>query len=437
MLFRNTPLGIEGVFSLGKLLRAPGGKERRLDSNIVTNSNVAPRRGLTLSCMSIGHAVCHTFDLGIPLLLTAISSSMGLSTLQTAGLLAMRHSGSSVSSLAGGPIVDMLKPYWGKILVACMIGHIIAFGAAGLSSNYAVLVAVFFLVSIPGDLWHLPSAASISQLFPDKRGFAMSIHGFGSNLGNLIGPVFAGSLLAVNFLTWNDVFLIYAGIALVAAVFVWISLRNVGEGTSTERPEDILARFYNAFRLLRNPVISLLIFAALLRGIGLTALFDWTPFYLRETLSFSVGVSGLYFALLTGMGVVSAPIMGIVSDRLGRNAVLIPGLLLSALFTFMVVMVNGQVSLLFIMLGIGLFSFALHQIIQAAVLDVVGEGNEATAIGLLFGINGTIGIGAPFIASLIIENLGGYGSIFYYAGALSAASALAVIAARFGVRSNN
>ena len=68
---------------------------------------------------------------------------------------------------------------------------------------------------------------------------------------------------------------------------------------------------------------------------------------------------------------------------------------------------------------------------------MVGEGNEATAIGLLFGINGTIGIGAPFIASLIIENLGGYGSIFYYAGALSAASALAVIAARFGVRSNN
>ena len=408
-----------------------------LRSNIVDNGEVRSGRGIILSCMSIGHAVCHTFDLGIPLLLTAISSSMGLSTVHTAGLLAMRHAGSSVSSLAGGPIVDMLKPYWGKILVACMLGHIIAFGAAGLSTNYMVLIAVFFIISMPGDLWHLPSAASISQLFPDKRGFAMSIHGFGSNLGNLIGPVFAGGLLAVSFLDWNDVFLIYAGIAIVAAVFVWISLRAVGSGTSTERPEDILRRFNNAFRLLRNPVIALLIFAALLRGIGLTALFDWTPFYLRETLAFSVGISGLYFALLTGMGIVSAPLMGIISDRLGRNAVLIPGLLLSAMFTFLVVVVHGQVSLLFVMLGIGLFSFALHQIIQAAVLDVVGEGNEATAIGLLFGINGTIGIGTPFIASLIIEHMGGYGSIFYYAGGLSAASAVAVIATKFTGRGNN
>lgn len=407
-----------------------------MSPDIGTNDKGDSSRGLILSCMSVGHAVCHTFDLGIPLLLTSISSSMGLGTVHTAGLLAMRHGGSSVSSLAGGPVVDMLKPYWGKILVACMIGHIIAFGAAGLSSNYVVLAAVFFLVSMPGDLWHLPSAASISQLFPDKRGFAMSIHGFGSNLGNLIGPIFAGSLLAVSFLDWNDVFLIYAGIAVFATVFVWVSLRNVGSGTSTERPEDIFRRFRNAFRLLRNPVIALLIFAALLRGIGLTALFDWTPFYLRETLSFSVGVSGLYFALLTGMGIVSAPLMGIISDRLGRNAVLIPGLLLSAFFTLLVVIVHDQVTLLFIMLGIGLFSFALHQIIQAAVLDVVGEGNEATAIGLLFGINGTIGIGTPFIASLIIENLGGYESIFYYAGGLSAASAVAVIATKIIAPSN-
>ena len=78
-----------------------------LSSNIVDNGEVRSGRGLILSCMSIGHAVCHTFDLGIPLLLTAISSSMGLSTVHTAGLLAMRHAGSSVSSLAGGPIVDL------------------------------------------------------------------------------------------------------------------------------------------------------------------------------------------------------------------------------------------------------------------------------------------------------------------------------------------
>ncbi|MEC9309240.1 MAG: MFS transporter [Chloroflexota bacterium] len=394
------------------------------DSGVAMASS---KRGIILGSLAAGHAVCHTFDLGIPLLLTAIARSLGLGTVETAGLLAMRQAGSSITSLAGGPIVDMLKPYWGLILLGCMLSQVFSFTIVGLSPNYIVLLGVFLLVSMPGDLWHLPSAAAISQLFPDKRGFAMSIHGFGSNLGNLLGPVIAGGLLAVSVIGWKDVFFIYAGAALLASAFVWLSLGKLGSGGRAEPVTGLLARFKNAIWLLKRPVVSLLILAALLRGIGLTALFDWTPFYLRDTLGLGLMQSGVYFALLTGMGIVSAPIMGIVSDRLGRNAVLIPGLVLSSVFTFLVVLVGDSFWLLPVMVGIGLFSFALHQIIQAAVLDIVGQGNEATAIGMLFGINGTIGVGAPFIASGIIEHLGGYGSIFYYGGMLSAVSALAVL----------
>ena len=77
--------------------------------------------------------------------------------------------------------------------------------------------------------------------------------------------------------------------------------------------------------------------------------------------------------------------------------------------------------------GLGLFSFALHQIIQASVLDYAGQGREATSIGLLFGINGVIGIGSPFLASAIIEFTGGYGAVYYYAGVLTLITA-AIIA---------
>ena len=206
-----------------------------------------------------------------------------------------------------------------------------------------------------------------------------------------------------------------------------MSLRDLGTGAKAEPVAGLLSRFKNALLLLKRPAVSFLIFAALLRGIGLMALFDWTPFYLRDTLGLGLMQSGAYFALLTGMGIVSAPIMGIISDKLGRHMVLVPGLILSSVFTFMVVVVGDSFWLLPVMVGIGLFSFALHQIIQAAVLDIVGHGNEATAIGMLFGINGSIGVGAPFIASAIIEYLGGYGSIFYYGGALSAMSAIAVL----------
>ena len=80
-----------------------------------------------------------------------------------------------------------------------------------------------------------------------------------------------------------------------------------------------------------------------------------------------------------------------------------------------------------VLAGMGLGTFALHQIIQAAVLDVVGRGTEATAVGLIFGINGLIGAASPFLATLIIGYAGGLSSIFYYSGSLTAIAALVMI----------
>ena len=181
-----------------------------------------------------------------------------------------------------------------------------------------------------------------------------------------------------------------------------------------------------AAALLKNPVVMALIFAALLRGIGLNALFNWTPFYLRETLEMGHFQQGVYYALLTGMGIVSAPILGWLSDVWGRKAVLVPGFFIAGLLSLVVVSVGSSLWLIPVMAGLGLFSFALHQIIQASVLDYVGQGTEATAIGLLFGINGVIGIGSPFLAAAIIE-WGSYGTVYYYAGILTLITAVIIL----------
>ena len=277
-----------------------------------------PNRNFILGSLSIGHGLSHMFDQGVPLLVTAIAAGFNLGTLQTASLFAVRQAGSSVTSLVGGPIVDMLKPYWGIILIGCMLGHAISFAVIGASPRFGLLVIAFLLLSMPGSLWHLPSAAAISQRFPDRRGFAISMHGFGSNIGNSLGPILAGALLGMG-VFWRQVFFIYAGMALLMAIFVWWSLRALGtEGEAVERKE-LLPRFRNAVTMLKTPVVVALIVAALLRGLGLNALFNWAPFYLRESLGMGNLEAGAYFALLTGMGIVSAPVLGLLSTDLEGN----------------------------------------------------------------------------------------------------------------------
>ena len=385
-------------------------------------------RAFILGSLSIGHGLSHMFDQGFPLLVTEIAAAMGLGTFRTATVFAVRQAGSSATSLGGGPLIDHLKAYWGLILTGCMLVHAITFGAIGASPTFALLLVVVLFLSIPGSLWHLPSAAAISQRFPDRRGFAISMHGFGSNIGNVSGPVVAGALLATGLL-WRHVFFIYAGLALLMALFVWWSLRSLGREVASEEGKSLSGQFGNALALLKNPIVMALIFAALLRGIGLNALFNWTPFYLRETLSLGTVYAGVYYALLTGMGIISAPVLGLLSDKWGRKEVLVPGFVIAALLSLVVVSAGGTWWLLApILAGMGLFSFALHQIIQASVLDYVGQGSEATAIGLLFGINGVVGIGSPFLASAIINYFDGfYGSVFYYAGILTLVTAAIVV----------
>lgn len=388
-------------------------------------------RGFILACLSFGHGIAHLYDQGFPLFMPAIASTLGLSNLQVAALLGIRQAGFGVVNLVGGVIVDRLRDNWGQILTACMLWAALAFVLVAASPNLWVLIIAVAMVSIPGALWHLPSTAAISQRFPDRRGFAISMHGFGSNIGNALGPLLAGGLLT--FMLWRHVLYLYAIPAAAMTIFVWWSLR----GLSSQRTEDqnqarrMTSQLRDGLKLLENPVVMALTAAAAIRGVATNAMFHWTPFYLESSSDGGLGMSyfmaGVHYGLLTGMGIVSAPILGYLSDRYGRKEVLAPGMAIAAVLTFFIVSAGDSLILPLLLAGVGLFSFSLQQIILAAVLDVVGEGTEATAAGLIFGFNGVLGLASPFVATIIINQLGGYGSIFYYVGVMTVVALVIVM----------
>ncbi len=391
-------------------------------------------RNFILGSLSFGHGVSHLYDQGFPVFMPAIQAAMGLTNFQVAFLLGIRQGSSGAVNLVGGAIVDQMKANWGPILTGCMIWAALGFVVVAASPNLGVLVIAVAIVSIPGSLWHLPATAALSRRFPDRRGFAISIHGFGSNIGNVLGPLVAGGLLT--FMLWRHILLIYAIPAAVMAVFVWWSLKDLGiedgDRRGDEKPQRrVLAAYREGLAMFKSPVVATLVLAAAIRGVANNALFQWTPFYLKNAtnggLDMGYFTAGVYLSLLTGMGIISAPILGYLSDRYGRKQVLVPGLMIAAVLTMFVVSAGDGIMLAVVLGGIGLFSFALQQIILASVLDIVERGTEATASGLIFGINGVLGFGSPFLAAFIIEDLGGYGSIYYYVGILTFVAAVTIV----------
>ena len=391
-------------------------------------------RNFILGSLSLGHGVSHLYDQGFPVFLPAIQAAMGLTNFQVAFLLGIRQGGFGAVNLIGGAIVDQMKASWGAILTGCMIWAALGFVVVAASPNLGVLVIAVAIISVPGALWHLPATAALSRRFPDRRGFAISIHGFGSNIGNVLAPLVAGGLLT--FMLWRHILLIYTIPAAVMAVFVWWSLKDLGIEEGDEQREDkpqrrVIAGYREGLAMFKSPVFTALVLAAAIRGVANNALFQWAPFYLTKAtdggLDMGYFAAGVHLSLLTGMGIISAPLLGYLSDKYGRKQVLVPGMIIAAVLTMFIVSAGDSLMLAVLLGGIGLFSFALQQIILASVLDVVGKGTEATASGLIFGINGVLGFGSPFLAAFIIQDLGGYGSIFYYTGILTMIAAVTIV----------
>ena len=361
-------------------------------------------RWFILSSLTFGHGVAHLYDLGFPVFLTAIANSLALSTRQTGLLLGIRTSGNGLVSMGSGVLVDRFRDQWGMMLTACMVLNVIAFVVIGLSPNWSVLLIGVVLISIPGSLWHLPAIASLSRRFTDRRAFSISIHSFGSTVGNALGPLVAGTLLL--YLVWREVLFLYAIPAAVVAVFVWWSLRDLGREQNAQ-PGDAETRTLRTlagagWNFFRNPAMLALLVAASLRSVANSAMFDWTPFYLENSpdeggLGFSYFWTGFQVALLTGTGAVSSPILGQLSDKLGRKQVLVPGLALAAVLPFLVVPAGNGVLVPVVMAALGLFSFALHQVMLAGILDAAerGTGSDGGGLGVRHQRRGGLRLHSP------------------------------------------
>ena len=381
-------------------------------------------RRFILGVLSTGHGISHWFDQGLLVILPSITAALGLSTFQIGVLGTIRQVGFGAVNLPGGVIVDMLKGQWGLILTGCLLWSAAAYALLGASYTFPMLVLAMIMISLPGALWHLPSTAALSQRFPDWRGFAISIHGFGANLGNILGPIAAGVLLGI--IHWRGITFLYVVPALIMTAVVWVTLKDIGRDVQGEERREFHTQMLAALALLKNKSVLGLATVALLRDMALTTLFFWTPFYLKEEIGMDAWLMGVHMGLVTGMGIVSTPVLGALSDRFHRKLVLVPGLALCVALLAMIVHVGGGLGLTATLAALGLFTFALHQIIQASVLDQVSRGAEATAIGFLFGASSIVGAFSNIIAAFIVDQWG-LANVFYFQAALTLASLLLLI----------
>jgi MFS family permease len=278
-------------------------------------------------------------------------------------------------------------------------------------------------------VWHPAALGLLSQTFPHRRGFVVSLHRSAGSVGDVAGPLLVGGLLLVA--AWETVLYGALPLALLFALGLWVMLRRAPAWAARSRATEPRAageQLRSLVTVLRSRSLVMLLLVAGLNGLGQGGLLLWLGLYLRETQDMgSVGI-GVHIALLTGAGIVAGPMIGLASDRVGRKPVIIGVLTAKAGIATLLALTGSGLLFSSLVAMIGAVMFGVNSLIQAAALDLAdGRRLEGSMIGLLWGSNAIFVGVSPLIVGTLIEGIG-WGVLFWYVAAANLVAVLAALA---------
>jgi MFS family permease len=290
------------------------------------------------------------------------------------------------------------------------------------------LVLPFIAMMIGGlgiSLYYPPAEAYASKLFPPERvGEAMGRFHLGWAVSSIIGPS-VGGFLAIHFPTYRPIFILASAVTLVSVPVLWLNteddsnasdLKGGLKASLTGLP-SLLAGFLGNRRVLAASITTFI-----------HSFCNWVipAFFplLAHGLGFSEAIIGLSLtanALVMGL---SLPIIGRLSDRVGRFLPIISGLSISVVGFWALPMVDEAWKLVLLMALVGLGASLVFPVSQAAIMEALPEGERGAGAGLwgaILSLGGTLGL----LATSLVVSLSSLERAFQFL----AASTLVGIAA--------
>jgi MFS family permease len=239
----------------------------------------------------------------------------------------------------------------------------------------------------PRDAW-LATVAHQST-----RGYAFGIHKAIDKAGAVLGP-----LLAYAILSWLgeglETFKILFLVALVPAVLSIVLLSMVEDKPGIPHPRESMLDSWKAL----TPSFKRYLITS---GIFSLAYFSFSFLLLRaHTVGFSIKDIVLLYALFNIACVIAAPLIGRLSDRIGRAHMIMLGYLLYLLMSlgFAFATMKWQVVVLFLVFGV---FYAIDEAQSKAFIADLEHHRRASAIGMYNTVTGMLYLPASLVAGAL------------------------------------
>ncbi|HEX2241893.1 MAG TPA: MFS transporter [Gammaproteobacteria bacterium] len=377
--------------------------------------------------VALGHTFTHWCPATFYLLLPYLVQELGLTYSQAGFLVTIRAVANLFVNVPAGILVDIIGRkalLMGLALLATGVPYFLV----GLSHSFFWVAVFMAFVGVGNYLWHPAAISTISERYPNKRGFAIAIHAIGPNIGESIAPLLVGVLLLT--LSWRSVLFINLIPGIVIALILWKFLFGQLQ-TRAQAKKALPVKEYLAGmkKMAQNPSILLLVLVAGMRSMTQQGLHTFLPIYLTHDLGLSSAMAGLYLSVTQTAGMVGTPIAGSISDRSGRKRVLTAGLFSTSIVLF--VLAYFHMTWLFItgLAVLGFFLYAVRPVIWAWVLDLSPKELGGSMVSFFSGSQSLLSSLSPLICGFIADRWGILTAFYFLAGTVLLAN-LVVLAIR-------
>ncbi len=358
----------------------------------VAAAAIRPRR--TLWLLSVAHAVNHAQAVILPPLFLLVIDEFKVPVAAIAFVSAAGAISSGLVQATFAFVTRRVPRRWLMAIGGVLFGA--GFAGQAVASSFGAFAVMNIASRIGGSPQHPVGNGMLAEQFPpERRGFAISAHISGGNVGTVVVALFGPALL-VN-LGWRGVSVLFG----IPAALVGLAILGWVRESGADRAAAIAGgSVRDAIRVtVRDPTIRRIYLASVLggggRGLGVANLF--ALLYLSEVLALPAGTSNLMYGALIVLSVPMPLVAGWLSDRVGRRPVIV-GAYVGGAVGFLAFIAAGS-SLLGLWIGLaimGLFSFAESPQLQALLADAVPTSLRDVTFALYFTL--AFGVGSLWTA---------------------------------------
>ncbi|MFB6094011.1 MAG: MFS transporter [Halanaeroarchaeum sp.] len=281
--------------------------------------------------------------------------------------------------------------------------------AAGFTATAGSIEAVMigaFVMGTSSGAYFVAGNPLVSELFPERVGRMIGIHGTASQLAAVIAPLSIG-LVVASVGSWRTVLWGVSALSLVGTIGLFVAARRAPMPDVQSSQRHILASVRSQWRIV---LTGIAIIGA--TGFVWNGLFNFYVSYLTATKDVSLGTAQTLLTVVFAAGVPAFWFAGRLADRIAHVTLMLSILLGFVLSVVALTVVESLAAVTVVSVILGYVIHSLFPVIDTYLLDSLPDSDRGSAYAAYSAAMMAIQAGASVVVGWLVQRGFAYDRVF-------------------------